>query len=75
MGTEGVSSVDEVWGIPAGKEGSPEFGDLFVKVCCRTEDIACGVSADAESLLDGRKTKLQDETGKERGELGHTPSD
>ena len=75
MGTEGVSSVDEVWGIPAGKEGSPEFGDLFLKVCCRTEDIACGVSADAEPLLDGGKKKLQDETGSERGELGHTPSD
>ena len=75
MGTEGVSLVDEVWGIPAGKEGSPEFGDLFVKVCCRTEDIACGVSADAESLLDGQRKKPQDERGSERGEMGHTPSD
>ena len=57
---------------PNGKESSPECGDLFVQLCCRTKDIACGVSADAESILDRRRKKPHDERRSERGELGHS---
>ena len=54
------------------KEGSPECGDLFVQVCCWTEDVACGVSSDGESTLDGQRKKSQEERRGERDEWGHT---
>ena len=51
------------------------YGDLIKQVCCRTEDIACGVPADAKSIFDGRGKKPLDERRVERGYWGHTPSD
>ena len=57
---------------PNGKESSPKCGDLFVQLCCRTKNIARGVSADAESIRDRRRKKPQDERRSERGEWGHT---
>ena len=41
-------------------------------MCCRTEDIACGVPADAKSILNGRGKKPQDDRRVERGKWGHT---
>ena len=41
-GADDISSADEIWGIPVGEEGPPESRDLFLQVCCWTEDTSSG---------------------------------
>ena len=51
-GADYISSIDEVWGIPVGKEGPPESGYVFLRVCCWAEDAASGVSPDIKQAFE-----------------------
>ena len=57
------------------KEGSPKCGKLFIQLFCRAEDDAGGVSPNAESILDGRGEKSQDEGRVEGGEWRYNSLD
>ena len=48
-------SIDEIWGTPVDGEDSPECRNLLIQVRCRTEDVAGGVSLDANSVPDWRR--------------------
>ena len=62
-------------GTPVGEEGPPESRDLFLQVCCWTEDAASGISPDAEQAFDRRREKRKDERRSEGGEWRNTSPD
>ena len=67
-GADYIPSTDEIWEIPVGEEGPPDSRDLFLQVCCWTEDAATGISPDAEQVFDRRRENLKDERRKVGGE-------
>ena len=72
IGTLDPWRAREVQGNSVGKKGSPECGDLFIQVCCRTEDVAGRIPPNAESLFDGRGKETQDERRIVGGERRHS---
>ena len=75
LGTDCISSTDEVWGTPVGEEGPPESRYLFLQVSCWSEDDASEVFPDAEQAFDRRREKHKDERRSEGGEWRNTSTD